>query len=132
MKPPASNWLLAPIPVPANSHSAPDHRLVPGLERVGEGDGLEAFVLDVDFEMILQVLADPRQVEDDGRIDAAQDVGRADARALKELRRGDRAGAHQHLPARPRNDRLAAAPQMIGDAARASPLEQDAVGQAHV
>ncbi|MNJ76337.1 hypothetical protein D3C77_736000 [compost metagenome] len=23
MKPPASNWLLAPMPVPANSHCAP-------------------------------------------------------------------------------------------------------------
>ena len=23
MKPPASNWLLAPVPVPMNSHSAP-------------------------------------------------------------------------------------------------------------
>jgi len=23
MKPPASNWLLAPMPVPLNSHSAP-------------------------------------------------------------------------------------------------------------
>src|SRR5690606_9604597 len=33
MKPPASKWLLAPMPVPANSHSAPMAGWLPDLRR---------------------------------------------------------------------------------------------------
>jgi hypothetical protein len=60
MKPPASNWLLAPMPVPLNSHSAP----MAGWFHTSAGQRyrLLAGVLQVHLQVVLQVLADARQV----------------------------------------------------------------------
>ena len=107
MKPPASNWLLAPTPGPGEQPLRPDRGLIPRLERVGQRHRLKAFVLHVDLEVILQVLADAGKVEDDGDAERSRDVGRPDARALQQLREAI-APEHASTSARARGDGLAA------------------------
>jgi hypothetical protein len=57
-------------------------------------------VLDVDLEVVLQVLADARQVVDDVDADSAELVRVPDTRELEQLRRVDGAAAEDYL-ARP-------------------------------
>jgi hypothetical protein len=96
-----------------------DARPVAPLHRRRDRDGLRGAVLDVDLEVVLEVLADPRQVVDDVDPERAQLVRVADARELQQLRRVDRAAAEDHLV---RADRLA----LHLDADRARPVEDDA------
>src|SRR3546814_11541321 len=73
-----------------------DQRLVPRLQRRVERDRLRAGVLHVDLQVVLQVLADARQVVRDGDALRLQFVGRADAGQQQHLRRVDgAAGADQ-------------------------------------
>ena len=88
---------------------------------------LRARVLHVDLEVVLEVLAHPRQVADHVDAQGAQLARRADARELQELRRVDRPAAEDHLiglgrpgaPARPR----------VLDSNRPRAVEQHARGQ---
>ena len=54
-------------------------------------------VLDVDLEVVLEVLADARQVLGDEDAVIAKVAGRADARQHQQLGRVDRAAAEDHL-----------------------------------
>ena len=74
-----------------------DHRPVAPLQRGRHRDRLLAGVLDVDLEVILQVLADARQVGDHVDAVLAQQAGRADAGELEQLRRVDRPAAQDDL-----------------------------------
>ena len=81
-------------------------------------------MLDVDLEVVLQVLADARQVGDDLDPERAQLGRRADARELEQLRRVDRAAAQDDLAAA--RDLAPAAPgARVLDAGRAAALEHD-------
>ena len=104
-----------------------DLRLVPPLERRVQRDRLLALVLDIHLQVILQVLADTGQVEHDGNVEFLQPRTGADARALQQLRRRDRAAAHEHFAARMRGRTFAAA--QVRDARRALAVEQDAIGE---
>ena len=80
MKPPASKWFVAPGPRRKNSHLNPTHgRLRHFIAGATETGCLRA-VLDVDLEVVLQVLADARQVVDDVDPERLELVGVADAR----------------------------------------------------
>ncbi|VBE08277.1 Uncharacterised protein [Burkholderia pseudomallei] len=77
--------------------------------------------------MILQIAADAGQVEHDRNVELAQPFAGADARALQQLRRCDRAAAHEHFAARVRGDARAAVQER--DARCALAGEQDAIGK---
>ncbi len=53
-----------------------------------------------DLQMVVQVRADARRIGDDVDAVSAQQLGRADARELQNLRRADRASREQHLAPR--------------------------------
>ena len=63
--PPASKWFVAPGPLRRKSQLRADERPLPLLQRGLHRHRLRARVLDVDLEVVLQVLADARQVVDD-------------------------------------------------------------------
>ena len=75
----------------------PDPGPVAPLHRRRHRDRLLRAVLDVDLEVILQVLADARQVVDDVDAERLELAGVADAGELEQLRRVDRAAAEDHL-----------------------------------
>ena len=76
----------------------PDERPAPFLGgRRLHRNGLEALVLDVDLEMILEMVADAREIGHDRDAKALEIAGRARARQEEELRRIDRAAAQDHL-----------------------------------
>ncbi|MNS75696.1 hypothetical protein D3C72_1092230 [compost metagenome] len=104
-----------------------DRRLVVQLQCRGQRDRLLALVLQVHFQMILQVGADAGQVVHQIDVQAAQQVGRADAGALQDLRRGDGAATQQHFAARGGALRLVVVQPLHAHGALAR--EQDAVGQ---
>ena len=99
MKPPASNWLLAPTLVPLNSHSAPIFGWLNHCS-AGYSDTGFAGVLQVHLQVVLQVFPDARQIVHHVDVQAFQQRRRADARTLQNLRRGDGAGVQQHFAAR--------------------------------
>src|SRR5581483_4452029 len=77
--------------------------------------------------MVAQVLSDARQVVAHLDAEALEALGLADARQLQELRRGDGAGAHDHLA---RGTRLALpAADGIAHAHAAAAVENEALGQ---
>src|SRR5699024_9543677 len=82
-----------------------DERPLPLLQCGLHRHGLRARVLDVDLEMVLEVLADARQVVDDVDAERLELARVADAGKLEQLWRVDRAAAEDHLV---RPDRLAA------------------------
>ena len=97
MKPPASKWFVAPGPERKNSHLNPTQgRLRHFIAGAIETGCLRA-VLDVDLEVVLQVLADARQVVDDVDAERLELAGVADPGELEQLRRVDRAAAEDHL-----------------------------------
>ena len=59
---------------------------------------------DAGVDVVAEVLADRRQGVPHGDAVRFQDLGVADAGKLEQLRRGDRAGAQDHLAPRPRLD----------------------------
>ncbi len=63
-----------------------DGRLVPPQQRRVEGHRLGAGVLQIEFQVILQVFADARQVMYHGDVQAFEQAGRADAGTLENLR----------------------------------------------
>ena len=112
-----------PFQVPLDA----DGRLVVPQQRRVERDRLQAFVLQVHLEVVLQVLADAGAVDHDRNAQRAQRVGRPHARAQQQLRRGDRAAADQHLAARARLPHLVALQPGHADGAVA--LKQHPVAQ---
>ncbi|MCY1359422.1 hypothetical protein D9M69_459920 [compost metagenome] len=114
---------------------APEHplradlRLVPPLQRRVQRDRLLAGVLQVHLQVVLEVLADARQVVHHRHAEIAQQRRRADAGTLQQLRRGDGAGAHQHLAARAHFLQRVVVALQIGRPDGALAVEQDAVGQ---
>ena len=79
-------------------------------------------MLDVHLEVVLQVLADARDIGDHVDAEPPQLLGIADPGQLEELRRCDRPAREDHL-AGPGLDSRAAV--RVFDADRAVPLEQD-------
>ena len=99
-----------------------DQELAHRVHRLVEGDRLQAGVLDIDLEMVLQVAADTRQVGHHRHGQRAELVGRPDAGQHQQLRRVDGAAAEDDLAGGPRLADLAAL--AILDADRAVLLEQ--------
>ena len=85
---------------------------------------MEARVLDVDLEVVLEVLADGRQVVHDVDPQSPQLAGVTDPRELEDLRRVDRAAAEDDLV---RVDSLDLATVHGLDADRPCPVEEHAV-----
>ena len=77
-----------------------------------EGDRLQAGVLDIGLEMVLQVLPDAGQVLDHRDLELPQMIGGTDARQHQDLRRIDGAARDDHL-APGAGDRLLARPSYI-------------------
>ena len=74
-----------------------DHDHAVRLQVAVERDRLLAAVLHVNLQMVVQVLADARQVDRRRDADRAQVIGRTDAGEHQELRRAEGAGADDHL-----------------------------------
>ena len=90
---------------------------------LGQGHRLLAGVLDDDVGMIAEIGADARQVALHRDAQPAQQIGRADAGELQQLRAVDRAAAQDDLALRRRGATLAA--NRIGNAGGALALDQD-------
>ena len=119
--------------VDADRHraAAPEQVIEPDLQlaerraqRVVGGDRLRAAEDHPRLQMVLQVLADALERVVNGNAERLQQRGRTDARQLEQLRRLQRAGGEDHLPARGRGSLLAAL--SVGDAGRATIREHDA------
>ena len=95
-----------------------------------ERDRLPGGDLEIEFEMVLQVLADAGPVGDDVDPERAQFRRRPHARQLQQLRRVDRPAAKNDLAPRARLLLAPAAP--VVDADRAAPVEGDPVASAWV
>ncbi len=103
----------------------PDPRLAPEVAQVVvRRDRLRALVDEPQQQVVLEVLADARQVGDHRDAVLAQERGGPEAGQLQELRRLDRARAQQHLARCAHRGLRAVTP--IADAHRAPPLELDA------
>ncbi|MNQ36399.1 hypothetical protein D3C85_499190 [compost metagenome] len=87
---------------------------------------LLAFVLDVDFRVVLQILAHPRQVVSHFDAGLLQHRSRTYARTLQQVRRTDGTGRHQHLAVAVDGMGLAALVVLHADDALA--IEEDAAG----
>src|SRR5690625_186422 len=107
--------------------SCADPRLVPRLSCRIDADRLCAGMLHVDFQVILEVLAYPRQLVHHFDPSSAQHLRRADPRQLQQLGRVDGAGADDYLPAGAQ-DVGAAAPRHL-DADGPLPLEEHPQGE---
>ena len=86
-----------------------------------------AAIVEARLIVVLQVGADALHVGDDVDAVLTQQIGRADAGQLQQLRRVERAAREDHLGVRARRVRRAVL--AVFDADRAAPLEQDARGQ---
>jgi hypothetical protein len=109
---------------PFHAHA---HLTEPGVELVVGGDGLGALVAQADLQVVLQVLADARQLVHQRNAHALEQRARPDARELQQLRRLDGAGAQQHLGTAARGLQHAALP--VADAGGAAPFEHQLAGQ---
>jgi len=83
-------------------------------------------VLDVHLEMILEVLADPRQVGHHRDVQRLQEAGRPHPGELEQLGGSERPGAQQDVPA---PDGAVTAPPAVLHPDRPPPLEQDPVDE---
>ena len=104
-----------------------DQRLSQRIHRRIEGDRKFGFDLEIEFQMVLQILANARKIVDRRNAMRAQFVGRADPRQLQQLRRIDRPACQDHLT--PGVDDRLHAVAAIDDPRRPSPVEDDAAGQ---
>src|ERR1700722_6422337 len=84
-------------PLSPDERSADQARMCKKRDRLLRGD------LKSEFEMVLQVLANARSIDDDIDTQRAQFRLRPHARQLQQLRRIDRAAAKNDLTARPRH-----------------------------
>jgi len=92
-----------PGAAPQEQPLEPDPRAAPFLQGIGlHRDRLLRAVLDVDLEVVLEVLADTRQIGHDRDPQRAQVRRVADARQLEELRRVEGAAREDHLTGRDR------------------------------
>jgi hypothetical protein len=113
---------------PAQRRSAPSaSRIDRGVQR----DRLLAGHLKIEFQMILQILADARQVLDDSMPSARSSAAGPTPESFKQLRRIDRAAARGSLRADPHAVQRAAAPvfEAIGAPARRTDARRQRVGQ---
>ncbi len=110
-------------PAPEEQPLEADPRLAPVGERRLHRDRQLAPVLDVDLEMVLEVLADARQVVDDRHAERLEQRSRADTAQLEDLRGVDRAAGEDNLAAERPLHRPAA--HGILDPDRPPALEQD-------
>ena len=129
MKPPVSKWLVAPSPSPRSSQRAPISPRANEPDRRVERDRLLRRDLEIELEMVLQVLADPGQVDDERDAVRLQLRRRPDAGQLQELRRVDRPAGKDHLARRRANSLVAVA--AVADADRPPALEDDPRRPAH-
>ena len=106
-----------------------DGRLVPPQQRWVQRYRLGAGVLQVQLQVVLQVLADARQVVDHRDVEAFQQGARAYAGTLQQLRRGDGAGRNDDFLAGAGFDALFAVAHQVGHANGALAVEQYAVAQ---
>ena len=112
-------------PAPEEQPLGADERPAPELGRGRlHRDGLEAPVLDVDLEVVLEVGTDARQVGHDGDAEVLQVRRRADAGELEQLRRVDRAARQDDLAAL--DPLRSPTPPLDVDGDGARPLEHDA------
>ncbi len=114
-------------PVLAQQPARADRELRQRVHRGIERDRLGAFHLEIEFEMVLQIFADPGQIMD--HIDTVRPKlrRRSDSGELEQLRRVDRAARQDHLA--PRGHQMLGAAFAIGDADRALALPQDMGGE---
>ena len=115
MKPPASNWLLAPMPLPRNSHSAP----IAGwflLERRVQRHRLQTLELQVHLQVVLRVLAYAGQLLHQRDAELLQQRARADPERCRIC--GEAMAPPQHFAARARVGLLAAAQITNADGTR--------------
>lgn len=106
-----------------------DGRLVPPQQRWVQRYRLGAGVLQVQLKVVLQVFTNTRQVVYNRDVEAFQQVTRADAGALQQLRRSDGAGADDHFLAGTGFNTLFAVADQVGHANGALAVEQYAVAQ---
>ena len=106
----------------------PDERPLPHRHPRLDRHRLQALVLDVDLEVVLQVPADGGQVVHGRDAEGAQVVGVAHARQLEQLRRVERAAAQHHLAGLDALEVAATAGGVL-DAGGAGAVEQDPVGE---
>ena len=110
--------------------AAPNHRPVlaeRALHHGIEGYGLQAGMLDIGLQMVLQVLPHPGQVMDHRNVELAQMIGRADSREHQDLGRVDRPAGDDHLA--PDAGRRLLPGLQIFHAHGAPPLEEDPGGE---
>src|SRR5215207_4666001 len=113
-----------PETVAAHQPAHADQRFGDGAEGGIERDGLSRGDLEVELEMILQVLADPRKVVHGLDAEGPQLISRADPGELQELRIVYRASGQDDLAPRHGTSGLSAFDVL--DADRPSPFEKDA------
>ena len=106
----------------------PDQRLAPEVVVPVERDRLQAGLLEIDLQMILQVLPHARTVGDNVDAVFGQMRGRADARQHQQFRRIDGRGRNDDFPVR--TDHLHPAPARHLDAHGAALLDHNAAGEA--
>ena len=105
----------------------PDHRQREAPLVPVEGDRLLAALLHVHLQVVLQVAPDARPVHHHRDVVPLQVVRVADARQQEELRRVDRAAAHDHLSFG--EHPLGGATLPVLDADGGGPVEDDACGE---
>ena len=107
--------------------AAADQELVKKVELAVQGDRLGAAELEIDFQVVLQVLADAGQLVHNGDAGVPQHLAGPNAGELKQHGRADRAGAKNNLPLGPHG--LASPACLVVDADRLQALEHHPPGQ---
>lgn len=126
---PASKWLV--LPVPEQQPAQADQGLAQRVQPAVQGDGFEAPILAVDFQVILQVLAHTGQLVPQRYPGIRQHVRGADPGTLQQRRRTDRARRQDDLSRRVDFDNATAAAQ--ADAGHHAAIAQDPLrGRARV
>ncbi len=115
---PPGTTVAGPRAEQIGAHHADGHAVEAHLAM--EGAGLAPPKEHVGAQVVLQVLAD-RQIDQRRDAELAQMRGRPDARQHEQLRRVERAGAHDHLAARPRANQIAARLDAVRPRPRACP-----------
>ena len=116
-------------PAPEQHPFEADPELAQRVHPAVQRDRLLAGVLDVDLGMVLQVLADARQVVQHLDARGLEHGARTDPGALQQMRRADRTGRDDHLAAAARGFDLAAA--LVFDADGAACPRSGRAGSSH-
>ena len=95
-----SKWFVAPEPVMAQQPAHADPRLGQRAHRRIERDRLATLHLEIEFQMVLQVLAHAWQLLHHLDAERAQFLGRPDPGQLQQLRAVDRPAGQDHLARR--------------------------------